>query len=170
MCDRAGTTLYLPVFNEGALFFSGDGHAVQGDGEVCITALETSVTGMFRLTVRKDMAIKRPFAENATHLMSIGLDEDLDDPAKQAAREMIKHVCNGLNLSRWVGQEMTGEQSRALKVGDRVQWDNVACWAHKRHQTTAEGYRRNDFCRAWNAIIASELSVRRTVPNPGSPD
>ena len=38
---RAGTTLYLPVFNEGALFFAGDGHAVQGDGEVCITALET---------------------------------------------------------------------------------------------------------------------------------
>ena len=41
---RAGTTLYLPVFNEGALFFAGDGHAVQGDGEVCITALETGVT------------------------------------------------------------------------------------------------------------------------------
>ena len=62
---RAGTTLYLPVFNEGALFFAGDGHAVQGDGEVCITALETSVTGTFRLTVRKDMEIKSPFAENA---------------------------------------------------------------------------------------------------------
>jgi hypothetical protein len=116
------------------------------------------------------MAIKWPFAENATHLMSIGLDEDLDDAARQAAREMIKHVCNGLNLSRWVGQKMTSEQSRALKVGDSVQWDNVACWAHKQHQTTAEGYRRTDFCRAWNAIIASELSVRRTVPNPGSPD
>ena len=48
---RAGTTLYLPVFNDGALFFAGDGHAVQGDGEVCITALETGVTGTFRLTV-----------------------------------------------------------------------------------------------------------------------
>jgi len=38
--ELLGTTLYLPVFNEGALFFAGDGHAVQGDGEVCITALE----------------------------------------------------------------------------------------------------------------------------------
>ena len=83
---RAGTTLYLPVFNEGALFFAGDGHAVQGDGEVCITALETGVTGSFRLTVRKDMELNWPFAESATHLMSIGLDEDLDDAAKQAVQ------------------------------------------------------------------------------------
>ncbi|WP_431206250.1 acetamidase/formamidase family protein [Bradyrhizobium betae] len=97
---RAGTTLYLPVFNEGALFFAGDGHGVQGDGEVCITALETGVTGTFRLTVRKDMDIKWPFAESATHLMSIGLDEDLDDAAKQAVREMVKHVCARTNRTR----------------------------------------------------------------------
>jgi acetamidase/formamidase len=97
---RAGTTLYLPVFNEGALFFAGDGHAVQGDGEVCITALETGVTGSFRLTVRKDMELNWPFAESATHLMSIGLDEDLDDAAKQAVREMVKHVCARTNLTR----------------------------------------------------------------------
>jgi acetamidase/formamidase len=97
---RAGTTLYLPVFNEGALFFAGDGHAVQGDGEVCITALETGVTGTFRLTVRRDMELRWPFAESATHLMSIGLDEDLDDAAKQAVREMVKHVCARTNLTR----------------------------------------------------------------------
>src|SRR5580693_779675 len=97
---RPGTTLYLPIFNEGALFFAGDGHGVQGDGEVCITALETGVTGSFRLTVRKDMDLSWPFAENATHLMSIGLDEDLDDAAKQAVREMVKHICERTNLSR----------------------------------------------------------------------
>src|SRR5712691_5420066 len=97
---RPGTTLYLPVFNEGALFFAGDGHGVQGDGEVCITALETGVTGTFRLTVRKDMELSWPFAESATHLMSIGLDEDLDDAAKQAVREMVKHICDRTNLSR----------------------------------------------------------------------
>ncbi len=66
------------------------------EGEVCITALETGVTGSFRLTVRKDMDIAWPFAENATHLMSIGLD----DAAKQAVREMVKHVCARTNLSR----------------------------------------------------------------------
>lgn len=97
---KEGTTLYLPVFNEGALFFAGDGHGVQGDGEVCITALEMGITGTFRLTVRKDMAIEHPFAETETHLMSIGLDEDLDDAAKQAVREMVRHVCMRSNLTR----------------------------------------------------------------------
>jgi acetamidase/formamidase len=97
---KPGTTLYLPVFNEGALFMAGDGHAVQGDGEVCITALETGLTGTFRLTIRTDMTVKRPFAETATHLISIGLDEDLDDAAKQAVREMVYYVCARTNLSR----------------------------------------------------------------------
>ncbi len=97
---KPGTTLYLPVFNEGALFMAGDGHGVQGDGEVCITALETGLTGTFRLTVRSDLDIKTPFAETPTHLMSIGLDEDLDDAAKQAVREMVHHICARTNLSR----------------------------------------------------------------------
>lgn len=97
---RAGTMLYLPVFNEGALFFAGDGHGVKGDGEVCITALDNGVTGTFRPTVRKDMDIKWSFAESATHLMSIGLDDDLDDAAKQAVRETVKHVCARTNRTR----------------------------------------------------------------------
>ncbi|WP_131114382.1 acetamidase/formamidase family protein [Lichenihabitans psoromatis] len=96
---RPGATLFLPVFNDGALFYAGDGHAVQGDGEVCITALETGVTGSFRLTIRKDMALEWPFAETATHLMSIGLDDDLDDAAKQAVREMVHHICARSNLT-----------------------------------------------------------------------
>ncbi len=97
---KAGTTLYLPVFNHGALFMAGDGHGMQGDGEVCITALEIGLSGTFRLTVRKDMHLEFPFAENATHLMSIGLDEDLDDAAKQAVREMVHHVCLRTSLTR----------------------------------------------------------------------
>ncbi len=97
---KPGTTLYLPVFNEGALFYAGDGHGVQGDGEVCITALETGLKGTFRLTLRKDISLKMPFAETATHLISIGLDEDLDDAAKQAVREMVREICVRTNLSR----------------------------------------------------------------------
>jgi acetamidase/formamidase len=96
---KAGVTLYLPVLNEGALFLAGDGHGVQGDGEVCITALETGLTGKFRLTVRRDYKVERPFAESPTHLISIGIDEDLDDAAKQAVREMVVHVCRRTNLS-----------------------------------------------------------------------
>ncbi|WP_286715502.1 acetamidase/formamidase family protein [Marinobacter sp. tcs-11] len=89
---KPGTTLFLPVFNEGALFFAGDGHGVQGDGEVCLTALEMGIGGRFRLTIRSDIDLSQPFAESGTHLISIGLNEDLDEAARQAIREMIKRV------------------------------------------------------------------------------
>lgn len=89
---KPGTTLYLPVFNEGALFSTGDGHGRQGDGEVCIDALETALTGRFRLSVRKDLSYDRPFAESDTHLISIGLANDLDGAAANAVREMVNHI------------------------------------------------------------------------------
>lgn len=96
----AGSTLYLPVFNRGALFSTGDGHAVQGDGEVSITALETAVSGTFELIVRKDLHLKFPRAETPTHFISMGLNVDLDEAAKQALREMIGMICEKLNVSR----------------------------------------------------------------------
>lgn len=97
---QAGTTLYLPVFAEGALFSAGDGHGVQGDGEVCITALETGLAGTFRLTVRKDLGYAYPFAESETHLIGIGMHEDLDEAARIALRQMIDHICRRTDLSR----------------------------------------------------------------------
>lgn len=89
---RPGTTLYLPIFVEGALFSAGDGHAAQGDGEVCQTALETSVSGTFRLTVRSDLSYDFPTAETPTHLMTVGLHEDLDDAAVQATGHMVSLI------------------------------------------------------------------------------
>jgi len=85
----AGSTLYLPVWNEGALFSTGDGHAAQGDGEVDGTAIETALTGTFEFHVRKDLGLRHPRAETATHFITFGLDVDLDDAARQALREMI---------------------------------------------------------------------------------
>ena len=96
----AGATLYLPVFNRGALFYAGDGHALQGDGEVCLTALETALTGTFRLSVRTDLGYGQPFAETPTSYISIGLGEDLDEAVLEAVREMIDHVCRRTSLSR----------------------------------------------------------------------
>lgn len=96
----AGTTLHLPVFNEGALFSVGDGHAVQGDGEVCLTALETGLVGTFDLIVRKDLSCAFPRAETPTHLISMGLNEDLDAAARQAVREMIDMICTRLPIAR----------------------------------------------------------------------
>jgi acetamidase/formamidase len=84
-----GSTLYLPVFNPGALFSAGDGHGVQGDGEVSLMALEMCMTGTFELILRKDLSLKFPRAETPTHWITLGLDEDLDQAAKQALRGMI---------------------------------------------------------------------------------
>ena len=74
----AGTTLYLPVQMEGALFSCGDGHGAQGDGEVCVTAIETALQGRFRLSVLKDRKLIYPQAETPTHYITMGMDADLD--------------------------------------------------------------------------------------------
>ena len=88
----AGSTIYLPVWNEGGLFSTGDGHAAQGDGEVNGTAIETALKGTFEFRVRKDLGWRLPRAETATHLISFGLDPDLDQAARQALREMIDWI------------------------------------------------------------------------------
>ena len=87
-----GSTIYLPVWNEGALFSTGDGHAAQGDGEVDGTAIETSLTGTFEFHVHKGLGWQLPRAETPAHLITFGLDTDLDDAAKQALREMVGWV------------------------------------------------------------------------------
>ena len=96
----AGITVYFPVWNRGALFSAGDGHAAQGDGEVCLTAIETGLTGVFELIVRKDLRIGFPRAESPTHYISMGMHEDLDDAAKQALRHMIDWITELTPLTR----------------------------------------------------------------------
>jgi acetamidase/formamidase len=96
----AGTTLYIPVHAPGALFEVGDGHAGQGDGEVDITALETSLIGTFQFIVRKDLHLKWPRAETPTHYITMGLNDDLDACATLAVREMIDFLVTEKHLSR----------------------------------------------------------------------
>jgi acetamidase/formamidase len=96
----AGTTLYIPVHAPGALFEVGDGHAGQGDGEVDITALETSLVGTFQFVVRKDMHLKWPRAETPTHYITMGLNDDLNACATLAVREMIDFLVTEKHLSR----------------------------------------------------------------------
>ena len=85
----AGTILYIPVHTTGALFSAGDGHAVQGHGEVSVNALETGLRGTFQFFVRKDMSLQWPRGETPTHWMVMGLHEDLDEAMKIAVRETI---------------------------------------------------------------------------------
>ena len=96
----AGTTLYLPIHVDGALFSVGDGHGVQGDGEVCVTAIETGLAGTFELYVRDDMALEWPVAETPTHVMTMAFDPDLDSAVVIALRDMIKLICVRAGISR----------------------------------------------------------------------
>ncbi|MEM7255369.1 MAG: acetamidase/formamidase family protein [Pseudomonadota bacterium] len=100
-----GSTLYLPVWCEGALFSAGDGHGVQGDGEVCVTALEMCMNGTFTFVLHKGGGpdkplLTQPRAETPTHFISMGINEDLGQAMKQALREMIELICARSNLSR----------------------------------------------------------------------
>jgi acetamidase/formamidase len=85
-----GTRLFLPICVDGALFSAGDGHAAQGDGEVNQTAIETSLDGRFRLSVRREFSLDLPFAVTHDCLMTMAFHEDLDDAARLAMREMIR--------------------------------------------------------------------------------
>jgi len=96
-----GTSLFLPVFVPGAHVSVGDGHAVQGDGEVCLTALETCLKGRFRFVLHK-RPLKFPRAITPTHIISMGMNTDLDDAAQQALRDMIAWL---VELKGWQPEE-----------------------------------------------------------------
>jgi acetamidase/formamidase len=95
----AGTTLFIPVHAAGALFAAGDGHAAQGNGEVCLTAIETSLRGTFQFVVRKDVKLRWPRAETPTHYIVMGLDRDLNKATKLAVREVIDFLVTQKNLT-----------------------------------------------------------------------
>ncbi len=96
----AGTTLFIPVHAPGALFEVGDGHAGMGNGEVDITAMETSLTGVFQFIVRKDMHLKWPRAETPTHWIAMGLDPDLTEATRIAVHETLDFLMSEKKLTR----------------------------------------------------------------------
>jgi acetamidase/formamidase len=96
----AGTTLYLPVHVPEALFMVGDGHAAQGDGEVDLTAIETSLTGTFRFELIKGNPLAWPRAETPTHWITLGLHENLEEAMKIAIRECLTFLVEEKGLAR----------------------------------------------------------------------
>jgi len=96
----AGTTLFIPVHVKGALFEIGDGHAAQGNGEVDITAIETSLIGKLQFTVHKGKTLHWPRAETPTHIISMGCDRDLNAATHIAVREMIAYLMEEKKLSQ----------------------------------------------------------------------
>lgn len=96
----AGASLFIPVFVKGALFEVGDGHAAQGNGEVDITAIETSLKGELQFILHKNKKLSWPMAETATHIITMGCDRDLNAATHIAVREMIAYLIREKNMSQ----------------------------------------------------------------------
>lgn len=96
----AGTKVYMPVHVAGALFQVGDGHAAQGDGEVDVTGLETSLQGKFRFVVHKGKTLRWPRGETPTHYIAMGFDESLDKATKLAVQEAVGFLVSEKGMSK----------------------------------------------------------------------
>jgi acetamidase/formamidase len=96
---QAGSRLFLPIYVPGGLFSIGDGHSAQGDGEVNVTAIETSMNGRIKLILRKDLQLKNPIAETPTDFITMGFAETLDDALELALKNMIYFLQTFAQLS-----------------------------------------------------------------------
>jgi acetamidase/formamidase len=95
-----GATLFVPVWKPGALLFTGDAHAVQGDGEICLTALETRFEELrIQVVLHKQRNFAWPIAETSTHWILLGMDKDLNVAMQMAARNAIKFLNTRAGLS-----------------------------------------------------------------------
>lgn len=94
-----GTTVYLPVFVEGALFSIGDAHAAQGLGEVCGTAIEAPMKFLVEIDVIKDKTLKEPQYENDAIYAVTAYATTIDEAARKATRYMIDHLTSNYHLS-----------------------------------------------------------------------
>jgi amidase len=111
---REGTTLYLPVFQEGAILFVGDGHAAQGDGELTGDALETSMDVEFTVNLVSNQSTGTPRAENDEYLMAMGIANSLPDALRQATTQ----------LARWLERDyhLTANEA-AIVLGTSIRYD-----------------------------------------------
>ncbi|MES2697447.1 MAG: acetamidase/formamidase family protein [Verrucomicrobiota bacterium] len=87
-----GATLYLPVNVNGALFFTGNGHAAQGNGEISGPGFETSLCGYFEFIVHKKKPLKTPWVETPTHYIFLGMHDSLDDCVRQATLQAVEFL------------------------------------------------------------------------------
>jgi acetamidase/formamidase len=117
-----GTTLFLPVFHPGGLFFTGDSHAAQGDGEVSINAIETANTSVLQFILHKGRTLHAPRAETPTHYIAFGLDPDLDNAMTMAIHEtnaLLGEVA-GLDFYRAFALSSIGIDFRVTQVVDET--------------------------------------------------
>jgi len=119
----AGTTLHLPVFHKGALFYTGDSHAAQGDGEVTVNAIETANTCTLQFFLHKGRKLNAPRAETPTHYLTFGLDPDLDQAMRMAILETIDFLKEKQGYDFFKAYTLTsiGIDFRVTQVVDKTQ-------------------------------------------------
>lgn len=116
---REGATVYLPVFHEGAFFYFGDVHALQGDGEICGSGLETTAEVTFQFELIKGKKISWPRIENDEYIMTVGSVRPLSDALRIAATEMIEWLAADYGFNKWDAYQ-TVSQLAVLRVGNMV--------------------------------------------------
>lgn len=104
----AGATVYFPVFAEGALFYLGDGHALQGAGEIVGTGIEISCDVTFRVEVRRDWVTRWPRGESATEIFTAGNARPLDQALQHATTEMARWLEEAYGLDPIGAQTLMG--------------------------------------------------------------
>ena len=96
-----GSTMYIPVWKPGALIYTGDSHAGQGDGEICLSALETRMQELrIQVVLHKQKKFAWPIAETPTHWITLGLDKDLNVAMTLAARNAIDFLAAHVDLTK----------------------------------------------------------------------
>jgi acetamidase/formamidase len=123
-----GTTMYYPVTREGALFWAGDTHFAQGDGEVNGTGIEAHVNATLQLIVRKDMPVGTPVLETPDLWICHGFDEDLDEAVRQAVLEAIAFLAGRWGITREEAYSVVGLAGdlRVTQVVDGVKGAHMA--------------------------------------------
>lgn len=127
-----GSSLMLPVFVEGALFSVGDGHAAQGDGEVCVTAIEAPLYVVLEFDLIKNANLKYPRAviyrelleEFSVYYVTMGVNSDLMEAAKNAVREMINLIVSKYDLKKedaYILVSLIGDL-RIAEIVDKPNW------------------------------------------------
>lgn len=128
-----GVTMYFPVFERGALFMLGDGHAAQGDGEIMGAAIETSFDVQFTVEVIKGKTINWPRLENDRYIMSIGSTRPLIDALRLACSDLIDWMVTDYGFDKMEAYQLLG-QAAAIEIANVVDPQySVACQLDKKY-------------------------------------
>jgi len=119
---REGTTVYLPIFHDGAYFYFGDGHARQGEGEVNGTGLETSMDVILKIDVIKGKTIAWPRLEDDKFIMVVGSARPLIDAFRLAHVELVEWLEADYGFGRWDAYMLVGQlaESTVANIVDPI--------------------------------------------------